>query len=135
MKHRVYYDSGTGYAALIAAAIRMKILRGDVLPSAAHVADFLRDHSKIRPPGDVHLLGESRGERVSWGAPRWWRCARGGIFCICTASGKQIFSSSMSRSRSAGGGGGASALRTNRNTANVAGRRWQRQRFGSTPSF
>jgi hypothetical protein len=34
MKHRVFYDSGHGFAALIAAGIRLNLLRGDVLPSA-----------------------------------------------------------------------------------------------------
>lgn len=66
MKHRVYYDNGTGQAALLAAAIRLKKLRGDVLPSVDHVAVFLRDHDKVRPPGNVHLLGELRGERIYW---------------------------------------------------------------------
>lgn len=66
MKHCLYYDSGTGVAALFAAAIRLKKLRGDVLPSVETVTAFLRDHDKVRPKGDVHLLGELRGERIYW---------------------------------------------------------------------
>lgn len=66
MKHSVYYDQGNGHAALLAAGIRLKMLPGDMLPSAEHVAGFLRDHGKQRATGGVNLLGELRGEKVYW---------------------------------------------------------------------
>lgn len=66
MKHNVYYDTGNGLAALVAAAIRLHLLPPDQLPSPEHVAAFLRDHGRKVAPGDVHLLGERRGEKVYW---------------------------------------------------------------------
>ncbi|ASS75174.1 hypothetical protein CIG75_09390 [Tumebacillus algifaecis] len=73
MKHRVYYDSGGGVAALLTAAIRLQKLPGDVLPDADHVASFLRDHgNKAHPQGTVYLMGEERGERIYW-------CGLGGV--------------------------------------------------------
>lgn len=65
-KHSVYYDQGNGHAALLAAAMRLKKLPSDILPSAEHVAAFLRDHDKQRAPGCVNLLGEVRGEKIYW---------------------------------------------------------------------
>lgn len=66
MKHRVYYDAGNGYAALIAAAMRLHLLPSDLLPSVARVRNLLHDHVCFLPKGNVNLLGEKNGERVYW---------------------------------------------------------------------
>ncbi|MGZ4134237.1 MAG: DUF3189 family protein [Tumebacillaceae bacterium] len=66
MRHSVYYDQGNGYAALLAAGIRLKLLTGDLLPTVETVAAFLRDHGRKGEPGGVHLLGEHREEKVYW---------------------------------------------------------------------
>jgi hypothetical protein len=66
MKHRVYYDSGNGYAALIAAAMRLNLLPGDLLPTPERVQLFLRDHARFFPKGNVNLLGERGEERIYW---------------------------------------------------------------------
>ncbi|KEO83679.1 DUF3189 family protein [Tumebacillus flagellatus] len=66
MKHRVYYDPGRGYAALLAAAMRLELLPSDVLPTPVHLQNFLQDHARLEPPGQVNLLGERGEERVYW---------------------------------------------------------------------
>ncbi|MBL0387811.1 DUF3189 family protein [Tumebacillus sp. ITR2] len=66
MKHRVYYDGGNGYAALITAAMRLKLLPDDLLPTPERIQNFLRDHAFLLPKGNVNLLGEQQNERVYW---------------------------------------------------------------------
>ncbi|ARU63020.1 hypothetical protein CBW65_20110 [Tumebacillus avium] len=73
MKHRVYYDDGEGVAAMLTAAIRLKLLPEDVLPDKAFLEKFLAGYSGHgQRPGTVCLLGEERGERVYW-------CGLGGM--------------------------------------------------------